>query len=70
MRMGNGEQRLKQKTKISETQFGFMEGKSAMEAIFSLRQLMKNYWAKRKSLYIVFIDLEKAYDMVSRDLIW
>ena len=41
-----------------------------MEAIFSLRQLMKNFQAKRKNLHMVFIDLEKAYDIVSRDLIW
>ena len=58
------EQRLKQKTKITETQFGFMPVKSTMEAIFSLRQLMEKYQTKRKNLHMVFINLEKAYDRV------
>ena len=30
------EQRLRQKTEISENEFGFMLGRSAMKAIFSL----------------------------------
>ena len=34
-----------------------------MEAIFSLRQLMEKYQAKRKNLHM-------AYDRVPRDLIW
>ena len=41
-----------------------------MEAIFSLRQLMKKYRAKRKNLHMVFINLEKAYYRLPRDLIW
>ena len=64
------EQRPRQMTKIFEYQFGFMLGRSIMEAIFSLRQLMKNYRAKRNNLHMVFIDREKANDNVLRGLIW
>ena len=42
------DQRLKQKTKISENQFAFMIGRSTIKAIFSCRQLMEKYRAERK----------------------
>ena len=70
LREGVMEQRLRQDAKISENQFGIMPGTSTMEVILLLRQLMEKYRAKRKNLHMVFIDLEKAYDLVPGNLIW
>jgi hypothetical protein len=41
-----------------------------MEAIFLIRQLMERCREQKKGMHMVFIDLEKAYDKVSRNVMW
>ena len=49
-----------------ESQCGFRAGRSTVDMIFSLRQLQEKCREQQKPLYIAFIDLTKAFDLVSR----
>jgi hypothetical protein len=64
------EHRLRGVTNITENQFGFMPGRSTMDAIFLIRQLMERCREQKKDMHMIFIDLEKAYDKVTRNVMW
>nr|GEW58383.1 retrovirus-related Pol polyprotein LINE-1 [Tanacetum cinerariifolium] len=64
------ERRLRRETRVPENQFGFMPGSSMTEAIHLLRSLMEKCMERQRDLHMAFLDLEKAYDSISRELIW
>ena len=41
-----------------------------MDAIFAIGTFMEAYREKRRALHVVFLDLQKAFDCVSRQSIW
>ena len=55
--------------KIEPEQSAFQKGKSTVIPIFTLRLLIEICIKKKIPLYIAFVDLEKAFDKVSRYLL-
>jgi len=47
--------------KMKDMQFGFMAGIGTTDAIFIVRQLQEKFLAKKKDLWMAFVDLEKAF---------
>jgi ribonucleotide reductase beta subunit family protein with ferritin-like domain len=41
-----------------------------MEVIFLIRRLIERYQKYNNDLHIIFIDLEKVYDEISKNIIW
>ena len=50
-----------------ESQCGFRSQRSTIDMVFSVLQLQEKCREQRKPLFIAFIDLTKAFDLVSRD---
>jgi hypothetical protein len=64
------EHRLRRVTNITENQFEFMPGRSTMEVIFLIMQLIERCREQKKDLDMIFIDLENVYNKVSRNVMW
>ena len=64
------EERVGKIVKIDNMQFGFIAGRGNTDAIFTICQLREKYLAKEKDLWMVFVDLEKAFDRVPWEVVW
>ncbi|XGW13282.1 hypothetical protein V3C99_013707 [Haemonchus contortus] len=62
--------RLRGLVPISEKLFGFMPERSTTDAIFIARQIMGKYREMRRPCYLAFLDLEKAFDRLPREVLW
>lgn len=49
---------------VPESQCGFRVGRGCPDAIFCVRQLIEKAYEHHSSIFLVFIDLYKAYDSV------
>lgn len=63
------ESRLRELVVIDSMQFGFMPGKSTSDAIFIVRQIQEKFLVKEKALFFAFVDLEKAFDRIPREVV-
>ena len=64
------EKKLRRSVEIDEQQFGFQPGKGTTDAIFIVRQMQEKYLGMKKELWMAFVDLEKAFDRVPREVLW
>ena len=54
---------------IDDMQFEFMTGKGTTDAIFIVWQLQEIYLAKKQDLWMAFMDLEEAFNRISRGVL-
>ena len=65
------EKRIRCQVSIDNMQFSFIPGKGTTNAIFIMRQVQEKHKAKKKKLYYAFVDFEKAFDRIPREvMIW
>ena len=62
------EKQLRNVVKLVEMQGRFMPGCGTVAAIFILWQIVEKYKTTRRKMYVVFVDLEKAFDPVPRKI--
>ena len=53
-----------------EAQCGFRAGRGTVDMIFGLRQLQEKAREHNSDLYMVFVDLTKAFYTINRDTLW
>ena len=55
---------------LPESQCGFRRGRGCTNMIFVVRQLAEKAMEHNSRQYLVFVDLDKAYDSVPRTVLW
>ena len=56
--------------KVMDEQGGFRSGRGCSDQIFAVKQIVEKTIEKDRQMYMAFVDLEKAYDNVSREKLW
>ena len=57
-------------TILPESQCGFRASRGTSDMMFSLRQVQEKCREQNQDLYMVFVDLTKAFDSVGRKGLW
>ncbi|XP_061718862.1 uncharacterized protein LOC133526321 [Cydia pomonella] len=61
---------LSERVELHDNQFGFRPGLSTEAAILSLKHTVKYYTTRRTPVIACFLDLSKAFDLVSYKILW
>ena len=66
------ETKLRQKLEkdMETSQSGFRKGHSTNDHIFTIKQIIEKMNTTKKEAFLCFVDLKKAFDMVSREYLW
>ena len=56
--------------KIISNQYGFQKNKSTVDCIFIFHSLITKILSNNEKLYCTFVDYQKAFDSVDRNLLW
>ena len=57
-------------SEVSQTQYGFTQGKGTIDAIHHLKGVSEAYLAARQKLHLTFVDYRKAFDSVDHPLLF
>ena len=49
---------------LDDYQVGFRGGRSTVDQIFTLRQILEKYWEYNKDSWYIFIDFNQAYESI------
>ena len=63
------EKRLNRIVSVDVMQFGFMHEIGTIDSVFILSRMQEEYHAKGKTLYMCFVDPEKAFERVPRKVL-
>lgn len=62
--------RLTQHIKLHDNQFGFQTGLSTESAVLCVKHAIRYYTNRKTPVHACFLDLSRAFDLVSYDILW